>query len=318
MMRRAAVGLGVMAVCAGAATMPGGQGAATVQPIVSAMNRMPKNLWPVADEAATQATARNDWVVKNFPKSSLIYTGILYATSEMRSRLPASLPTRVTVHLKLDKSDLWGGKGSMSITATIKNVNPQLAIKWEDGMRMSIAGIADVIPHSDPSPLNIDVEIKEAVISSSPVKVATVAEPTGQSFKSLADLLGSIPENLWPSSDESTLSKQAREAWITKHIMGRKFGPWEFAGSIKDVRQESGIVIELVSQNLIAEGQTKQSVWIVQLAGVSADEAMGWKAGMKVKGTGVIFIQDPGWLLGNPQPMAVEVRVQQAKLIVTP
>lgn len=322
--KRAAVAVLMLGVLmgAGVATQP------TVPPVMSILNRLPKELWPSKNESQARKTQRDDWVMKNFPTSSMTYVGTLQSavvrggTGRGVARRGATTSEYIRVTLIIEQVDLWGAPASISVTANVNGLNPDVAAKWEKGWKIGVNGVGSIMRSSINSG-GIEVDIKEANVTLMPTKPPTIAvTPTTQpdSPASLDALFASIPEVLWPSNDESTLHKQAREKWILENISRHKWGPWGVSGTIKDIRQVNmqgtGLLVELVSQVAKIEGQDKSLIYFVIVSNKSISEAMGWKVGMKLVGTGMVSVQDPGGLFGSNQP--INIQVQDATVTVSP
>lgn len=170
MMRRAAVVLGVLAVCAGAASQPevATQAAKTTGMIglEKLLNSMPVNLRPEPNETDIKIQARHQWYAKNL-KGTLgpwTFTGKIKSIHSTNVRTDSS-HTQKRVEVSLASSDIqaWDSDWIVEVDALLNNVEPESAIDWSVGKSMTVTGAATIVNYGNvEKPQQIDLKMADA------------------------------------------------------------------------------------------------------------------------------------------------------------
>ncbi|HVT82539.1 MAG TPA: hypothetical protein VHM90_17995 [Phycisphaerae bacterium] len=125
--------------------------AGTEPAIITALNAMPKNLWPGDGDSEIKTSLRDKWLTENIkPGTPGTFTGTVIVSSASTLYPPGKPPVEgVRVVIDAGRHVVWGKEVGLKVTAVLENVAPADTLDWGDKKSITLTGnIKDCRPNN--------------------------------------------------------------------------------------------------------------------------------------------------------------------------
>jgi hypothetical protein len=140
-------------------------------PVVTKLNSMPRDLWPVDGETDTRSQLRNKWIENAFPTGLELpsVSGVVESASARtimdrganqrtgRRGQPAVKKDVEDITVDCGNYELWGRIARVRLYAEAENVSPQQASQWNRTTKIRVLGPIDRV---DVRPDNISISLR--------------------------------------------------------------------------------------------------------------------------------------------------------------
>jgi hypothetical protein len=137
-------------------------GAAKGEPgLVTALNAMPKNLWPGESDNQTKEQLREKWLSENV-KAGTVYafTGTVAVSTPVKIN-EAGKPSTDGMQVSMDcgKQMIWGKEKGLRVVAVVR-VKPEEAVDWNEKTVLTISGKSASV-RTEGNPVEVRMETCE-------------------------------------------------------------------------------------------------------------------------------------------------------------
>jgi hypothetical protein len=138
-----------------------GGGAKGEPALVTALNAMPKNLWPGDSDNQTKEQLREKWLSENL-KAGTVYdfTGTVAVSTPVKIN-EAGKPSSDGMQVSLDcgKQMIWGKEKGLRVVAVVR-VKPEEAVDWNEKTTITISGKSKAV-RAEGNPVEVQMETCE-------------------------------------------------------------------------------------------------------------------------------------------------------------
>lgn len=116
--------------------------AGTEPAIVTALNALPKNLWPGENDSQAKQDLRAKWLEENIkPGKGYDFSGLVIIVSPQTIHEVDKAPVdAVRVVLDCGKYKVWGEEKGLKVMAVLENVTPADTLDWGEKKTITITG----------------------------------------------------------------------------------------------------------------------------------------------------------------------------------